>query len=505
MSGYDQELKDFKKVLDGVSPSFCSAKWLQTTLHLQNGRTHSCHHPSPHAIPIQELENYGPTALHNTKYKKEQRRQMLAGERPKECQYCWNIEDLPGDHTSDRPRKSMEPWAKDKLDSIIASDSDANILPTYVEVSFSNACNFKCSYCSPVHSSQWVKEIRDHGPYNLGSRMHNGLEYFEETGQLPSPDADTYILHFRSWLLNTLGPSRSLQVLRITGGEPTQTKEFAKLWDILYQVPQPQMELCINTNLGMDKKGLEDFADKINLAYHLNLVKSVTIHTSCDAAGAQAEYTRHGLNYNQWLENCQVLLNTFPNLTINIMCTTNIFSLTSMDRFLADVLALKLCYHTTERTVPVTIDFSILRWPGHQSLSIMPYDFADMFNTSLAFMEKWRDDTELVGGSESIEAYGVHYNKTHSRQLNKGFYDFEISKFKRMMEFTRNPPDLNEGVVSIQGAWRDFYLFVDEHDKRRGTDFKKTFPELVEFYNLAKATHKNNVHVILTNHSTTYE
>jgi hypothetical protein len=32
----------------------------------------------------------------------------------------------------------------------------------------------------------------------------------------------------------------------------------------------------------------------------------------------------------------------------------------------------------------------------------------------------------------------------------------------------------------------DFAIFVDEHDRRRGTNFLETFPELKEFYELCK-------------------
>jgi hypothetical protein len=30
---------------------------------------------------------------------------------------------------------------------------------------------------------------------------------------------------------------------------------------------------------------------------------------------------------------------------------------------------------------------------------------------------------------------------------------------------------------------KDFHIFFSEHDRRRGTNFIKTFPELEEFYN----------------------
>ena len=87
------ELNRRRRQLDAVSPSFCTAKWLQTTLLLQNGYNHSCHHPSPHKIPLDELAG-DPGALHNSQFKKIQREKMLMGERPTECDYCWRIQDL---------------------------------------------------------------------------------------------------------------------------------------------------------------------------------------------------------------------------------------------------------------------------------------------------------------------------------------------------------------------------------------------------------------------------
>ena len=64
---------------------------------LQTGYNHSCHHPSPHKIPEEEVKA-NPAALHNSKFKKEQRAKMLKGIRPDECGYCWNIEDLGKDY-----------------------------------------------------------------------------------------------------------------------------------------------------------------------------------------------------------------------------------------------------------------------------------------------------------------------------------------------------------------------------------------------------------------------
>ena len=73
-----------KDSLDSVGKGMCLAKWTQVTLQLQSGHNHSCHHPQTHKISEQEIKR-NPSALHNTRYKKLRRKEMLEGERPSEC------------------------------------------------------------------------------------------------------------------------------------------------------------------------------------------------------------------------------------------------------------------------------------------------------------------------------------------------------------------------------------------------------------------------------------
>ena len=157
------QLYDFREQLDDVGCGFCLAKWTQVTIHLQTGETHSCHHPIPHKIPLRELKR-NPKALHNTRHKKKARKEMLDGERPSECDYCWKIEDNSNSF-SDRVFKSSESWSAPYIEEIKEYGWRGNYNPKYVEVSFSNVCNFKCAYCGPQFSSKWVSEINKNGPY----------------------------------------------------------------------------------------------------------------------------------------------------------------------------------------------------------------------------------------------------------------------------------------------------------------------------------------------------
>ena len=104
-----ERYSEIRKKLNSVGQGFCLAKWKQVTLHLHIGQNHSCHHPGLHKIVPEELEG-NPSALHNTKYKKELRREMLQGIKPNECDYCWKVEDSSNEF-SDRTFKSAEEWA----------------------------------------------------------------------------------------------------------------------------------------------------------------------------------------------------------------------------------------------------------------------------------------------------------------------------------------------------------------------------------------------------------
>ena len=108
MSEEKDILNKFKATLDETGCGFCAAKWTQVTIHLQMGETHSCHHPATHKISKSEIK-HNPSALHNTRFKKRIRQEMLEGKRPEECDYCWNIEDNSTEF-SDRIYKSNESW-----------------------------------------------------------------------------------------------------------------------------------------------------------------------------------------------------------------------------------------------------------------------------------------------------------------------------------------------------------------------------------------------------------
>ncbi len=458
---HNKDIINFQKQINDVSSSFCIAKWKQVTLHLQTGHNHSCHHPTTHKIPLEELAA-NPSALHNTSFKKAQRKMMLEGERPKECDYCWKVEDSAPDALSDRIYKSYDIWAKPYLNEIKNMPWDQDVAPSYLEVSFSNVCNFKCSYCSPQVSSLWMEEIKQHGPYPTHGRF-NDIAGLKQIDQMPIPhnQYNPYVEAFWKWWPTVY---KELQHFRITGGEPLLSKDTFKVLDYVIENPNPDIHLSINSNLCVPPQLFDRFLEKVKIICEEKKVKKFKIFTSCDAHGKAAEYIRDGMNYDLWLSNIRRVLTEIPQCTITIMSTYNVLSVPTYSLFLQDVLDIKNEFGGHDAVhAPLILDAPFLRHPAHQSIfHVMPASWSKEYI--------FNQVTTMYRNLENGEWYG---------SANRGFFKWEAEKFKRIYELTMNQQDPEEVTV----YQKDFVAFVDEHDRRRGTNFLETFPEFEPYYN----------------------
>jgi hypothetical protein len=64
----------------------------------------------------------------------------------------------------------------------------------------------------------------------------------------------------------------------------------------------------------------------------------------------------------------------------------------------------------------------------------------------------------------------------------KGFFDYEIKKMERVYLVCKDSLKDPTKHAEIAACRKNFVAFVDEHDRRRGTNFLKTFPEFKEYY-----------------------
>lgn len=497
-SSFDFRNQVTKLKLDKISPSFCAAKWTQVTLHLGNGTNHSCHHPAVHSFDPEEVAK-NPNALHNTKEKKEFRKQMLNGERPQECDYCWRVEDAnvekvgtPDEVFSDRITKSGEPWSSPFIEDIKNSKWDDDFYPKYVEIDFENTCNFKCAYCSPSYSSQWQKEIRDHGPYVMETDPHlnfNSMEDIMAHSKVPmKPDDNPYIKAFWGWFPEAV---KHMHHFRVTGGEPLMSKNLMKVLDYLIENPQPNLHFNINSNLNPTQELFDKFLGKVDTLLKNNCVRDIRIYTSGEAHGEQCNYIRDGMDYDEWIKNINIVLTRFPeNLYISIMSTVNALSTQTYKLFLQDMLEIRTAHTTEIRRQPIALDFPYLRHPEFLAVWVLDKNSLKIFEDTVKWMESISYSGKYQDGYESNDDPKdmINVNKVWTR-----FHEHEITGLKRVLETAYGVSNKRESEGNLVSLRRSFYSFVTEYDKRRGKNFCEVFPTLENFYYACEHEYENEL------------
>ena len=446
-----------KKELNAKSPSMCLAKWMQVTIHLQNGMTHSCHHPVSHKVPLRELEA-NPSALHNTKFKKFQRKMMLEGTRPKECDYCWRIEDANPDNYSDRVYKSADDWAYPHMEKVKSLSGDENINPSYVEVSFGNECHFKCAYCSPAVSSAILSEYQKFGHYE--ALPYLDLSLLKSTKQYPylKDEFNPYVDAFWKWWPSL---KNDLEVFRITGGEPLLNPNTFQFLEAIVKEPLPKLDLAINSNLCVPDSAIRKFTELSRRIVEGKMVQKYEIYTSLDTFGDQAEYIRFGLDMDKFLKNVKYILDNVPDVKIVFMCTFNALSVPGFEKFLKMMKELKLQYKMTEYTSRIGLSISYLRYPTFMAANILPAEFIVYVEKALNYMLR-----------NSMEESGFEV-----------FSEFEVSQLRRIIEWLKHNDLQDHQRSALQKQFLNFFI---EYDRRKETSFSDTFPEFNEFMNQLK-------------------
>jgi organic radical activating enzyme len=456
----DTELHKYKfNFIDAISPSYCGAKWYNATIWLGHGQTTSCHHPPSHAIDLEEIKT-NPSAIHNTKHKKEMRKMMLNGVRPNECEYCWKVEDMGKDHISDRVMKTI---TFSKEDNLKAADmtGDEDVTLKTLEISFDRTCNFACSYCNPSFSSTWVKDIKKFGGYR--NIVSDGRGHFVTDAPWAKNAADKeennpYIQAFWKWWETDL--QHSLQEIRITGGEPLMAASVWKLFDWFKDNPDKgkKLKYAINSNLVPKKKLMDRL---IEYSHH---VPQLDIYTSNEAVGAQSEYIRDGMIYKQWKENVVRLITEGNVNQIICMGTINSLCLSSLTEFLDEQIDIKRKYGRQY----LTISLNILRFPSFQSAAILPEEMKTHYKEKL---ENWLAPLK-ANRWEDKDPNGIAI-----------LSDWEIAQVERLIDYLDIVKTPHQQTAETPKLYNDFKQFFNQYDIRRGKNFRETFSQdFVDFY-----------------------
>ena len=402
-------LDQTRENLDSISPTYCGAKWTQVLFQFHLGRLHNCC-----LTPSQPIDK---SALFESDQLIREREEFLKGNKIKECTTCWNAEDKG--FVSDRLSKSSDPSVIPLYHSE-SRFSSKGIIPTYIELSLSNRCQFKCAYCSPENSSSLYNEVKEFGPYRTtddyghGDYLYRGDNFFLETDDNPYVDA------FINWFPEI---SSKIKVLRFTGGEPLLSHRLLELLDLLVQYPAPDLELIFNSNLGIQPKILDQF-----LTHLKNLPKGsfgkISFVTSIDGWGEGAKIARWGLSLDLFEENYLKVREELPDAEIRFTCTVNILALPDLKNLLVKILEWK---KTQKYSDQILMTAYPLIYPAFLSVGWCKSRFHTEIMDVLDFIY-----LHFVGDGE-----GIGFKTVEKDMLEKALgVDNENTKQKQLVDFT---------------------------------------------------------------------
>lgn len=397
----------------------CQLKWTWSTIHLYTGETNSCHRVTETKIDPDHFEHF-----HNTEKKINDRRLMLDGKWPQGgCEYCANVEQAGG--KSDRQFHIEIPnLAPPELDI----DSGAvEVTPRIVEVYLDNVCNMSCIYCEDKFSSRIQQENLRYGNFK-----YQTLE-IQNTSQRVN-EFELLSLKFWRWMEDNYSTLRRFHVL---GGEPFFQSQFETCLQFLEQHSNPELEFNVISNLKVPKAKLEQFLERIKVLLKRRHIKRFDLTCSIDCWGAEQEYIRHGINMQEWQSNFEYLASQ-RWITLNINQTITGLGMKSM----VDLVQF-INRHRVTREI------------GHYFMSCNNrlHLYPGIFGSG--FFDK---ELDLVLNEMPQNTW----QQKHAWSLMSGLKS-EFNMHQRNAEQIEN-----------------LFYFLNEIDRRRGLDWKKTFPWLVK-------------------------
>jgi sulfatase maturation enzyme AslB (radical SAM superfamily) len=392
----------------------------------------------------------------NNEYMRNTRLQMLNGEKPPSCLKCYKEEDAG--HNSKRMWETAYWEKRVDLDTVLAETKEDGSIPPkvrYIDMRFGTKCNLKCVMCSPHDSSLWVTDHQALWPQIENENLKQTMEWNKKGRE---NDA-TYNWHkdnpvFWEQLYEQIP---HMQQLYFAGGEPLIIDEH---YDLLERVIEmgyaDQMEIRYNSN------GVEWRDDLFDLWKHFKLVR---YHYSVDSIEGMNDYIRYPSEWDRNLEVFDILdSQTGDNTEVTIACAVQALNI----YYIPDFLKWKLEHGFKKINMwpfgAGGINYHFVYHPPHLNVKILPAWFKDEVEHKYEeFIPWWEENWE-----KGVPTW--HKGKVTQEQWRTASYG--ISRLRGMVNFMKSE-DWSQRMP-------EFQEYITKLDQLRGTDFRKTFPDMAK-------------------------
>lgn len=289
------------------------------------------------------------------------RKQVLIGERPPECEPCFNLEDQGVESLRLRHIKGKIPEARinlypNALDKLNEDYSMPFEIPT-MELKLNNLCNLKCRMCHPGDSTSWNDwdQVED-----FYKKDNNIIYHLVEDNNLKNkPFLDKFHDNQNWWdSFEKLIPY--LRRVEFAGGEPLMDPQHYRILDMLSPYGS-QIEIKYATNLSMLGK------NNRNIYEYWPKFKSIAVNVSIDGIGDVYEYIRGNASWSELVNNIKQI-QSIPNISRIVgACTVQISNIMILDKiieYFLDDLCIVFHSHRVE-------------FPKMLSAQVLPYELKE--------------------------------------------------------------------------------------------------------------------------------
>jgi len=412
-----------KEFLLKESKTFCMLPWIHLSIR-PDGKVRSCcktHRDySPGSLKEKSIEE-----IWNSNQQIQIRKDILNGIKTPACKACYQDE---GNGISSLREISNREWGK-HIDLVEETQEDGSLKDLsikYLDIRFSNICNFRCRICYHELSSKWYNDtikLREMGFQKVSLGPSKVVKIFENEKSL--------------W--DTLGPIiEGVESIYFVGGEPLMMKEHYQVLNFLLENKMDNVELRYSTNFSdLNHKG----KDILKL---WNQFPNVTVYASLDDSGKRGEYLRKGQNWKRVAKNRERILRYAPHIDFSVNTKVSIHNALHFIDFHKEWVEQGLINVEQMRFTPIIA-------PEYYSIQILPQKFKKRIE------EKYLDYISFIEKGE------YHHNGGFICELN-GLINY-----------------MNEKNNSF--LLPEFFKITKALDEIRKEGFFEIFPEWIELKN----------------------
>lgn len=279
---------------------FCVLPWIH--MHVwANGNTYPCC-LSTYEYKVGNTNEKSFKELWNSEKMCAMRKNMLDDKPTEGCKKCYNIEENDGVSMRMNTNKSFSHHIKRK-ELTNRDGSVDDVFMSYMDIRFSNICNFKCRSCGPEFSSLWYDDAIAQGRWSS-----------KESKIFRVKDTITELWDDMNQWIDTV------EQIYFAGGEPLIMDEHYKILEYLIEIGRTDIDISYNTNLSKLKYKSKDVIELWKQFEH------VTVGASLDDSGDRAELIRSGTKWKDIVNNRKRILKEVPHVKFSLTPTVSVFN-----------------------------------------------------------------------------------------------------------------------------------------------------------------------------------